>query len=96
MAVVFHQPLPYIVGACVMAAVVLWAHRGNMVRLWHRTESRVTFPWNKRGTPQQAEAAPIRRAGYPAGPVADVAPGRQADAAGAGAVRERPDKGGGL
>ena len=47
MAVVFHQPLAYIVGACVMAAVVLWAHRGNFRRLWNRQEPRVKFPWNK-------------------------------------------------
>jgi acyl phosphate:glycerol-3-phosphate acyltransferase len=47
MAVVFHQPLAYIVGACVMAAVVLWAHRGNFRRLWRRQEPRVKFPWNK-------------------------------------------------
>ena len=50
MAVVFHQPLAYIVGACVMAAVVLWAHRGNFRRLWTRQEPRVRFPWNKRET----------------------------------------------
>ena len=48
MAVVFQQPLAYIVGACVMAAVVLWAHRGNFRRLWKRQEPRVKFPWNKR------------------------------------------------
>jgi glycerol-3-phosphate acyltransferase PlsY len=47
MAVVFEQPLAYIVGACVMAAVVLWAHRGNFRRLWKRQEPRVSFPWNK-------------------------------------------------
>jgi glycerol-3-phosphate acyltransferase PlsY len=48
MAVVFHQPLAYIVGACVMAVVVLWAHRGNFRRLWKHEEPRVTFPWNKK------------------------------------------------
>ena len=48
MAVVFRQPLAYIVGACVMAAVVLWAHRKNLRRLWKREEPRVRFPWNKR------------------------------------------------
>lgn len=45
-AVVFHQPLPYIVVFCLMSAVVLWAHRGNFVRLWRRGEPRVCFPWN--------------------------------------------------
>jgi glycerol-3-phosphate acyltransferase PlsY len=47
MAVVFRQPLAYIVGACVMSAVVLWAHRSNFRRLWRRQEPRVKFPWNK-------------------------------------------------
>jgi glycerol-3-phosphate acyltransferase PlsY len=46
MAVVFHQPLAYIVGACVMAVVVLWAHRGNFRRLLAHQEPRVNFPWN--------------------------------------------------
>jgi glycerol-3-phosphate acyltransferase PlsY len=48
MAVVFHQPLPYIVGCCLISIVVLWAHRGNFARLWRREERRVVFPWNKR------------------------------------------------
>lgn len=47
-AVILDQPLPYVVLCCLMSAVVLWAHRGNFVRLWRRTEPRVTFPWNKR------------------------------------------------
>jgi acyl phosphate:glycerol-3-phosphate acyltransferase len=47
MAAVFQRPLALIVGACVMAAVVLWAHRGNFRRLWKRQEPRVKFFWNK-------------------------------------------------
>jgi len=47
MAALFDQPLPYIVGSCVMSAVVLWAHRGNFLRLWRRREPRVVFPWNR-------------------------------------------------
>lgn len=47
-AVLFDQPVPYIVGSCVMSAVVLWAHRTNLRRLWRRQEPRVVFPWNKR------------------------------------------------
>ncbi len=47
MAVLFDQPLPYIVGSCVMSAVVLWAHRSNFRRLWRRQEPRVVFPWNR-------------------------------------------------
>jgi glycerol-3-phosphate acyltransferase PlsY len=48
MAVVFRQPLPYIVVCCLISIVVLWAHRGNFARLWRREERRVVFPWNKR------------------------------------------------
>lgn len=50
-AALFHQPLPYIVGSCVMSAVVLWAHRGNFRRLWRREEPRVVFPWNRAPAP---------------------------------------------
>ncbi|MCX8032824.1 MAG: glycerol-3-phosphate 1-O-acyltransferase PlsY [Thermoleophilia bacterium] len=48
MAAVFQEPLPYIVVACLMSVIVLWAHRGNMKRLWQKTEPQVSFPWNKR------------------------------------------------
>jgi len=48
MAVVFRQPLPYVVVCCLMSIVVLWAHRGNFGRLWRHDEPRVVFPWNKR------------------------------------------------
>jgi glycerol-3-phosphate acyltransferase PlsY len=47
-AVVLDQPIPYVVICCVMAVVVLWAHRGNFRRLWNRSERRVAFPWNKK------------------------------------------------
>ena len=57
MAAVFQRPLAYIVGACVMAVVVLWAHRGNFRRLWRRQEPRVKFPWNKGGHPRPQPGA---------------------------------------
>jgi glycerol-3-phosphate acyltransferase PlsY len=63
MAVLFDQPLPYIVVSCLMSAVVLWAHRGNMVRLWRREEPRVTFPWNKHPAPAagpSSQEGPLR------------------------------------
>ena len=47
-AILFHQPLPYIVVCCLMSAVVLAAHRTNVVRLWRWQEPRVSFPWNRR------------------------------------------------
>ncbi len=63
MAVVFDQPLAYIVGACVMAAVVLWAHRGNFRRLWRRQEPRVRFPWNKQPEdPAGSGGGPVQNA----------------------------------
>jgi glycerol-3-phosphate acyltransferase PlsY len=66
MAAVFHQPLAYIVGACVMAAVVLWAHRGNFRRLWRHQEPRIYFPWNKRpGDEPGLEARSLQEAGHP-------------------------------
>jgi len=50
LAVLFHQPLPYVVVCGLMSLVVLWAHRANLRRLWARTEPRVSFPWNKRSS----------------------------------------------
>jgi acyl phosphate:glycerol-3-phosphate acyltransferase len=50
MAGCLHVPVPYIVACCLMSALVLWAHRGNMKRLWRREERRVSFPWNKKPT----------------------------------------------
>jgi len=44
-------PLPYVVACCLMSAVVLWAHRGNMKRLVRGEEHTVTFPWNKKRMP---------------------------------------------
>jgi acyl phosphate:glycerol-3-phosphate acyltransferase len=57
MAVVFHQPLPYIVVCCLMSLVVLWAHRANFRRLWQRREPRVVFPWNKRRRQQEGSTS---------------------------------------
>ena len=45
---VWATPVPYVVACCLMAGVVLWAHRSNMKRLLKGTERRVIFPWNKR------------------------------------------------
>jgi hypothetical protein len=52
-----------------MAAVVLYAHRGNFGRLWRRQEPRVKFPWNKR----RARAAGAADAVAAAAPDADSA-----------------------
>jgi acyl phosphate:glycerol-3-phosphate acyltransferase len=45
-AAVFREPLPYIIVSCLLALLVLWGHRTNMVRLRHGSERKVTFPWN--------------------------------------------------
>lgn len=60
MAVVFRQPLPYIVVCCLMSIVVLWAHRSNFARLWRRQERRVVFPWNKRRSDPPDSGDPAR------------------------------------
>jgi acyl phosphate:glycerol-3-phosphate acyltransferase len=57
MAAVFQRPLAYIIGACIMSAVVLYAHRGNARRIWRRQEPRVRFPWNKPKCDGRASAA---------------------------------------
>lgn len=55
LAVVFRQPLPYVVVSFLMAAIVLWAHRGNMVRLVRRQEPRVVFPWSRKRRQERNE-----------------------------------------
>lgn len=53
-AVVFHQPLVYIIVSCALALLVLYGHRKNMVRIARRTEPRVSFPW---GSSRRARSA---------------------------------------
>jgi glycerol-3-phosphate acyltransferase PlsY len=45
LAFVFDEPVPYLVVSCLMSAVVLWAHRRNLVRLFKGQETRFAFPW---------------------------------------------------
>ncbi len=56
-AVLFDQPLPYVVVCCLMSAIVLWAHRANFVRLCRRQEPRVNFPWNARPSKREEHGA---------------------------------------
>ena len=71
-AIVFHQPLPYVVATFVMSAVVLWGHRGNFRRLWRREERRVQFPWNRKPVivqcPPSATPSPPDRSAQSGGP----------------------------
>ena len=56
LAYLLDQPLPYLVAACLMSALVLWAHRKNVLRLLRRQEPRFTLAWG-RGRRQQSQAA---------------------------------------
>ncbi len=55
---VFHEPLAYRIAAVLVAAIVIWAHRGNIRRIALRCENRVTFPWN-------AKPAELSKGGRP-------------------------------
>jgi len=39
------QPLPYSIAAVLVMALVVYAHRGNIERMVHHREPRITFPW---------------------------------------------------
>jgi glycerol-3-phosphate acyltransferase PlsY len=58
MAAVLHQPLEYVIACCLMAVVVLWAHRANFKRLVRGEERRFTFPWNKKPSAPPPPAEP--------------------------------------
>jgi len=42
--------VPYEIAAVLVGLIVWWAHRGNIRRLVHGTESRATLPWNAKPT----------------------------------------------
>jgi glycerol-3-phosphate acyltransferase PlsY len=44
--IAFDHPLPYQIAAVLVSIIVWWAHRGNIARLVHGTESRVKLPWS--------------------------------------------------
>jgi len=44
--IAFDHPLPYEIAAVLVSIIVWWAHRGNIARLVHGTESRVKLPWS--------------------------------------------------
>jgi glycerol-3-phosphate acyltransferase PlsY len=46
LALLTGQPLPYIIAAILVCALVMFAHRANIERIVHHREPRVTFPWN--------------------------------------------------
>jgi glycerol-3-phosphate acyltransferase PlsY len=54
-AAVFHEPLPYILIACLLALVVVWGHRSNLGRLRKHTEPRINLPWSSRSAKNPGE-----------------------------------------
>ena len=46
LVIAFGHPLPYEIAAILVSIIVWWAHRGNIARLVHGTESRVKLPWS--------------------------------------------------
>jgi acyl phosphate:glycerol-3-phosphate acyltransferase len=46
LVIAFDHPLPYQIAAVLVSIIVWWAHRGNIARLVHGTESRVKLPWS--------------------------------------------------
>jgi glycerol-3-phosphate acyltransferase PlsY len=48
LVIVRDNPRPYEIAAVLAAAIVLYAHRGNISRLAHGTEHRFTPPWRSR------------------------------------------------
>jgi glycerol-3-phosphate acyltransferase PlsY len=46
LVIAFDHPLPYEIAAVLVSIIVWWAHRGNIARLIHGTESRVKLPWS--------------------------------------------------
>ena len=46
LVIAFDDPLPYQIAAVLVAIIVWWAHRGNIGRLVHGKEHRVTLPWS--------------------------------------------------
>jgi acyl phosphate:glycerol-3-phosphate acyltransferase len=47
--ILWGDPLPYQIAAVLVAAVVVYAHRGNIGRILNGTEHRVTLPWGRGG-----------------------------------------------
>jgi glycerol-3-phosphate acyltransferase PlsY len=46
LVILFRDPLPYEIAGVLVAAIVWWAHRGNIRRLLKGTESRANLSWS--------------------------------------------------
>lgn len=57
LALVTGQPSAYVGFALLAAAVVLWAHRTNMVRLVRREERKTSLPWHRARKPEEPDGA---------------------------------------
>jgi glycerol-3-phosphate acyltransferase PlsY len=60
---IWHTALPYVIACCLMSALVLWAHRGNMLRLIRGNERRVVFPWSKKAKSEESAKSATTGAG---------------------------------
>ena len=57
LVITFNDPLPYRIAAVLVAVIVWWAHRGNISRLLHGTEHRVTLPWSGKAADGHGQGA---------------------------------------
>jgi glycerol-3-phosphate acyltransferase PlsY len=59
------QPLAYVIFSLAAASITLYAHRGNMRRLWRREEPRIKLPWTRirraRGGEKRDPAQSVRK-----------------------------------
>lgn len=46
LAFVLDEPTPYKIAGILVAALLWWAHRGNLKRLWSGEENRIRLPWS--------------------------------------------------
>lgn len=60
LAIATGQPLPYIIFTLAGAAVIFYAHRSNIRRLFRGEENKVNFPW-KRGTGEANKAPRVNQ-----------------------------------
>ena len=58
-AAIYHPSAAFMVIVTIVAALVVWAHRSNIVKLVHGRESKFSFK-SKKGAPKHNDAAPAK------------------------------------
>ena len=58
-AAIYHPSAVFMVIVTIVAALVVWAHRSNIVKLVHGRESKFSFK-SKKGAPKRNDAAPAK------------------------------------